>query len=73
MNKSKDVFVEILTNIEKNKSLSLKKIADCLNTNENEIKPIISIYIKCNFIKTSNQNHGYQITKIGKEYLNIKS
>jgi|GEM_PF-6221269 len=73
MNEPKDVFIEILNNIEKNSSLSLKKIADIINTNENRIKPIIDIYLKYNFIDHTDYNQTYKITKIGKDYIKIKS
>ncbi|MCK4938558.1 MAG: hypothetical protein KAR85_08140 [Methanosarcinales archaeon] len=73
MGESKDVFIDILNKIEKRKSISLRQIANEMNLNENEVKPIIEIYLKHNFIDNSNKQKIYQMTKAGKDYLRIKS
>lgn len=73
MGESKDVFIDILNKIEKHKFISLRQIADYMNLNENEVKPIIEIFLKHNFINNSSQQKIYQMTKLGRDYLKIKS
>lgn len=73
MAETNEIFVDVLRDIETKRSISLKKIANDLNFNENKIKPIVDIYLKYKFIDHSDNHQAYYITNIGKDFLNIKS
>lgn len=70
MGVSEEIFDSVMIYLDKNKGADLKQISLHLNLKEEELKPIIDLLLAYNFINNSN---GYKITKMGREYLKVKS
>jgi predicted transcriptional regulator len=70
MSVSEKTIDTVIHYIDKNKGTRSEKIASHLNLRENEVASIIQFLMEYKFIGNS---HGYLVTKVGRDYLKIKS
>lgn len=70
MGVSEELFDSVMIYLDKHKGADLKQISLHLKLNEEELKPIIDLLLTYKFI---NNSDGYKITKMGREYLKVKS